>query len=247
MYPYVFGQAQDLPLLTRFLTSTLCICYNVYLMLKLLIFDLDGTLADTAQDITDALNHSVEHFGGKKYSVEETKMMVGSGLTKFFSSLVQTLKGGDSPEAVEIITRSFIDFYSEHMLDNTRTYPHVKETLSKLTGYKMAVLSNKREGFSKKILDNLGILECFDILWGSDSVREKKPSPIPILDLMEKFGVSKEETAIIGDSNYDIEAGRAAGIKVIGVSYGFRDRSYLEGSDHIINGFEELLEIIPKL
>jgi phosphoglycolate phosphatase len=215
-------------------------------MLKLLIFDLDGTLADTAQDITNALNYCLEPFGEKKYTVEETKMMVGSGMTKFFSSLVLTLKGGDSLDAAEL-TRRFINFYSEHMMDNTRLYPHVKDILSKLTGHKMAVLSNKREGFSKKILDDLGILEYFDLLWGSDSVREKKPSPIPILDLIEKFGVSKEETAIIGDSNFDVEAGRAAGIKVIGVTYGFRDRSYLEGSDFIIDGFDELLGIIPNM
>jgi len=216
-------------------------------MIKLLIFDLDGTLADTAQDITDALNHCLEPFGEKKYSVEETKMMVGSGMTKFFSSLVLTLKGSNSPEATELLMSRFIDFYSEHMLDNTRLYPHVKDTLSKLTGCKMAVLSNKREGFSKKILADLDILKYFDILWGSDSVREKKPSPIPILDLIKKFGVSKEETAIIGDSNFDVEAGRAAGIKVIGVTYGFRDRSYLEGADFIIDGFDELLKVIPKI
>lgn len=216
-------------------------------MLKLLIFDLDGTLADTAQDMTDALNYCLEPFGTKKYSVEETKMMVGTGMTKFFSSLVLTLKAGDSPETTELITRRFIDFYSEHLMDNTVEYPHVKETLSKLNGYKMAVLSNKREGFSKKVLSGLGILEYFDILWGSDSVRAKKPSPVPILDLMEKFGAAKEETAIIGDSNFDVEAGRAAGIKVIGVTYGFRARSYLEGADFIIDGFDELLNIIPKL
>ena len=216
-------------------------------MLKLLIFDLDGTLADTAQDITDALNHSVEPFGGNKYSVEETKMMVGTGLTKFFSSLVLTLKGGDSPEAMEIITRRFIDFYSEHLMDNTRTYPHVKETLSQLTSYKMAILSNKREGFSKKILNDLEVLRYFDLVWGSDSVREKKPSPVPVLDLVEKFGVEKEETAIIGDSNFDVEAGKAAGIKVISVTYGFRDRSYLEGSDYIIDNFNKLLDILPNM
>lgn len=216
-------------------------------MIKLLIFDLDGTLADTAQDITNALNYCLEPLDTKKYSVAETRMMVGSGMTKFFSSLVLTLKGGGSPETTELIIRRYIDFYSEHMMDNTVTYPHVEETLSKLAGYKMAVLSNKREGFSKKILDDLRILKYFKILWGSDSVREKKPSPVPILDLMEKFGVSKEETAIIGDSNYDVEAGIAAGIKVIGVTYGFRPRSYLEGADFIIDSFEEILNIIPNM
>ena len=216
-------------------------------MIKLLIFDLDGTLVDTAQDITDALNYCLEPFGAKKYSVEETKMVVGSGMTKLLTSLVRPLKGGDTPGAAELVIRRFIDFYSEHMMDNTRTYPHVKETLSKLTGYKMAILSNKREGFSKKILDDLEILGYFDLVWGSDSVREKKPSPVPILDLMEKFEVSKEETAIIGDSNFDVEAGRAAGIKVIGVTYGFRPRSYLAGADLIIDSFDELLNAMPIL
>ena len=216
-------------------------------MIKLLIFDLDGTLVDTAQDITDALNYCLEPFGAKKYSVEETKMVVGSGMTKLLTSLVRPLKGGGTPGAAELVIRRFIDFYSEHMMDNTRTYPHVKETLSKLTGYKMALLSNKREGFSRKILDDLEILGYFDLVWGSDSVREKKPSPVPILDLMEKFEVSKEETAIIGDSNFDVEAGRAAGIKVIGVTYGFRPRSYLAGADLIIDSFDELLNAMPML
>ena len=216
-------------------------------MLKLLIFDLDGTLAETGQDITDALNHCIEPFGGKPYSVEEVRMMVGSGMTKLLASIIRPLKGGDTPEAVELVTRRFIDFYTEHMMDNTFLYPHVKETLSKLTGHKMAVLSNKREGFSRKILADLEILEYFDLLWGSDSVREKKPSPVPILDLMDKFGVSKDETAIIGDSNFDVDAGRAAGIKVIAATYGFRPRSFLEGADHIIDSFDELLEIIPNM
>jgi len=216
-------------------------------MLKLLIFDLDGTLADTAQDITDALNYSIESFETKIYSVEKVKMMVGSGMTRFFADLVPTLKGGDTPEATETVMRRFIDFYSEHLVNNTMLYPHVKETLSKLTGYKMSLLSNKRAGFSKQILSDLEILKYFDLLWGSDSVREKKPSPIPIIDMMEKSEVTKEETVMIGDSNFDVEAGRAAGIKTIGVTYGFRPREYLEGADYIIDDFKELLEVIPKI
>ena len=170
-------------------------------------------------------------------------MLVGSGMTKLLTSIVRPLKGGDTPGAAELVIRRFIDFYSEHMMDNTYAYPHVKETLARLNGCKMAVLSNKREKYSKIILDELHLLEHFDLVWGSDSVREKKPSPVPILDLMDKFGVSKEETVIIGDSNFDVDAGRAAGIKVIGVTYGFRPRSYLEGADLIINSFDELLTL----
>jgi phosphoglycolate phosphatase len=216
-------------------------------MIKLLIFDLDGTLADTGQDIADALNYALEPFGSKKYSVEETKMMVGSGISRLLESLIADLKDDDTPESKELVTKRFTGFYAEHLMDNTIAYPHVKDTLSQLNGYKRAVLSNKREIYSKKILSDLELLEHFDLVWGSDSVREKKPSPVPILDLMDRFGVSNEETTIIGDSNFDADAGRAAGIKVVGVSYGFRPRSYLEGADQIIDSFDELLEVIPNM
>ncbi len=109
------------------------------------------------------------------------------------------------------------------------------------------MLTNKREKYSKQILDKLDLLEDFDLVWGSDSVREKKPSPIAIFDMMERFKVTKEETVMIGDSNFDVEAGMAAGIKTIGVTYGFRPRSYLEKADIIIDDFGELPGIIPAL
>ena len=223
--------------------------YNVIMssMLKLLIFDLDGTLVETAQDIANAINHAVKPFGGKKYSVEEVKMLVGSGIANLLEGLIADLKDGGSPESKELVTKRFTDFYAEHLMDNSHLYPHVKDTLLKLKSHKLTVLTNKREKYSKLILNKLDLLEDFDLVWGSDSVREKKPSPIAIFDMIEKFGVTKDETAIIGDSNFDVEAGKAAGIKVVGVTYGFRPRSYLEGSDHIIDSFDELLNIIPKM
>lgn len=214
-------------------------------MMKLLIFDLDGTLADTSQDITDALNHALSPLGMKDYSVEETKSMVGSGISSLLASLVPS--GHNSPAAKDQVIQRFLNFYSEHLLDNTVAYPQVKETLAQLNGYKKVVLSNKRTAYSKEILEKLLISEYFDAVCGSDSVREKKPSPVPILDLINKYNVSKENTVIIGDSNFDVEAGRAAGIKVIGATYGFRARKFLEGSDYIIDRFDELLKIIPSM
>ena len=225
-------------------------------MLKLLIFDLDGTLADTSRDIADAINYALKPFGQKIYSVEETKAIVGSGISKLLESLIPPnphlakrgnrsgLEKESRENAKEVVTGRFLKYYPEHMLDNTKAYPHVKETLSKLGNYKKAVVSNKREAYSKEILDGLGLLQYFDTVLGSDSVREKKPSPVPILDLLEKFNLSRDEAIIIGDSNYDVEAGKAAGIKVIGVTYGFRSKEFLKGSDIIIDSFEELLKVI---
>lgn len=218
-------------------------------MIKLLIFDLDGTLADTSRDIADAINYALKPFGQRKYSVEETKTMVGSGISKLLEKLIVSapLINNDKTNPKELVTGRFLEFYSRHLLDNTVAYPGVKETLSKLGDYKKSVLSNKREKYSRQILNDLEILEYFDLVWGSDSVREKKPSPVPIFDLMDKFNVVKKETAIIGDSNYDVDAGKAAGIKIVGVTYGFRTRNYLNGSDVIIDSFDELPDIIPKL
>ena len=213
-------------------------------MLKLLIFDLDGTLADTSLDIADAVNYAIEPLEKGPYSVEEIKAMVGSGLTNLMRSLIPSK--ASVPE--ENIIKRFLEYYSEHLLDNTKAYPYVKETLSKLgERYKKAVISNKREGFSREILEGIGILQFFDIVLGSDSVREQKPSPVPLFEVMKKFQSEKDETLMIGDSSYDIEAARAAGIKVIAVTYGFRSRESLKDADYIIDSFDELSNILPAV
>ena len=212
-------------------------------MLKLLIFDLDGTLADTGRDITDALNYALSPFGARIYSIEETKAMVGSGISKLLASLLPV----KDEVSIQLVTDRFINYYSEHVVDYTAAYPHVKETLSRLDSYKKAVVSNKREALSKEVLSGVGILQYFDIVWGSDSVRAMKPSPVPILDLMNMFNVLPEETAIIGDSNYDIEAGKAAGIKTIAVTYGFRSRDVLKDADFIIDRFDDLPDTLHQI
>ena len=223
-------------------------------MLKLLIFDLDGTLADTSKDITDAVNYAVKPFGVKPLSISEIKAMVGSGITKLIESLIPphppippSLMGDNREVAKEEAVKRFLEYYSIHLLDYTKPYPQVKETLSKIEAYKKAVISNKREVLSKKVLEGLGLLKFFDVVLGSDSVPERKPSPVPIFELLKRFGVSKDEAVIIGDSNYDIEAGRAAGIKTIAVTYGYRDREVLKGADFIIDNFGEILRILPEV
>jgi phosphoglycolate phosphatase len=216
-------------------------------VLKLLIFDLDGTLADTSQDIADALNYALRPFGVREYSVEETKAMVGSGISALLKSLLPEQPSEEQKrEAEEGAERRFLEHYDNHLIDNTILYPGVKETLARLDTYRKAVLSNKRTKYSVQILRDLGIAGHFDLVWGSDSVREKKPSPVPIQDMLKDFGVSEREAAMIGDSNYDVEAGKAAGIAVIAVTYGFRSRELLEGADRIIDSFSELPGLLQQ-
>jgi phosphoglycolate phosphatase len=219
-------------------------------MIRLLIFDLDGTLVDTSQDITNAINYAIEPFGIRPLSNETIKSMVGSGITKLIESLITTqrnLQDDTSRSLRDKAVNRFLEHYSGHLLDNTVPYPQVKETLLKLTNYKKAVLSNKREIFSKKVLEGVGLYEFFEVILGSDSVPERKPSPVPVFEILKRTNVSKDEAVIIGDSNFDIEAGKAAGVKTIAVTYGYRPKEILKGADIMIDTFGELLTVIPQI
>lgn len=227
-------------------------------MLKLLIFDLDGTLVDTSRDITNAINHAVAPFGVKPLSIETAKSMVGSGISKLLGELIdpgikeqgttkKNVNKADAQHSSEKAIERFLDHYSGHLLDNTKPYPKVKETLSELRRYKKAVISNKREILCRQVLKGLNLSIFFDIILGSDSVSEKKPSPIPVFEVLKRLGISKNETVMTGDSNFDIEAGRAAGIKTIAVTYGYRSKELLKDADFMIDSFEELLPLLPLI
>lgn len=204
--------------------------------IRLIIFDLDGTLADTSIDITNALNYAVEPYNFKKLTVEKTISMVGGGLTK----LVEKLLGDDMAALKAEVLRRFLEYYSEHLTVFTVPYPGVAEVLKELGSFKKAVISNKRENLSRRLLEDLELSRYFDIILGSDSFDEKKPSPKPILHVLETLLVRAAEAVIVGDSTYDIEAGKAAGILTIAATYGFRDRSFLTEADYMIDSFGEI-------
>jgi phosphoglycolate phosphatase len=224
-------------------------------MINLLIFDLDGTLADTISDITDAVNYAVKPYGVGPISVNATRSMVGSGITKLIEGLIPaeniiTRSEKDEQEvehAKDRAVKRFIEYYSEHLLDNTLPYSGVKETLTSLAHYKKAVISNKRETLSRDVLEGVGLLGFFDIVLGSDSVPERKPSPVPVLEVLKRCGMSRENAVMIGDSNFDIEAGKRAGVKTVAVTYGYRSKKVLKDADFMIDSFSELLDVLQKI
>jgi phosphoglycolate phosphatase len=207
---------------------------------KLLIFDLDGTLIDTGRDITNALNYALSSQGSKSLSVEDTIKMIGEGITR----LIEKILGHERLQEKDEVIKKFLNYYSEHLTDYSTVYPYVRETLAQLDVYKKAVISNKREYLSVKLLNKLNLIDFFDMVVGSDTTSEKKPSALPILYVIEKIGVGPQESMIVGDSNYDIEAGRNAGIKTIAVTYGYREKEYLKNADHIIDRFNDLPAIL---
>jgi phosphoglycolate phosphatase len=204
--------------------------------IKLIIFDLDGTLVDSSVDITNALNYAIGPYGLEKLTVARTISLVGEGVT----SLIGKLLGESAADRKNFVLNRFLDYYSEHLADFTVPYPGVRETLEMLGVYRKAVISNKREDLSKRLLENLELSEYFDFIWGSDSVPEKKPSPVPVLEMLKKVGCGPEEAVMVGDSNFDVEAGRAAGVGTVAVSYGFRAAGLLKDADFIIDSMTEL-------
>jgi len=206
-------------------------------MLKLIMFDLDGTLVDSIVDLTNALNYAIEPCALDKLTVARTKDLVGEGITKLIENLLEP----DRSDLHALVLDRFMAYYSDHLVDFTVPYPDVVETLKELSPFKKAVISNKRESLSIAVLRELGLLQYFDLVLGSDSVSEKKPSPKPLLKVMEILSCRPSDAVIVGDSNFDIEAGRAAGILTCAVTYGYRDAQFLKDADIHVDRFRDLL------
>lgn len=212
-------------------------------MIKLIIFDLDGTLVDSSVDITNALNYAIAPYGLESLSVEKTISIVGEGLTR----LIERIVGEERAEIRTDVVNRFLEYYSRHLADFTRPYPGVHDTIERLSGYRKAIISNKREFLSKKLLEELGLAAFFDVVLGSDSVEERKPSPKPVLKVLEMLSIKPEEAVIVGDSTFDIEAGKAAGVKTVAVSYGFMEKGFLTGADAVIDAAVELVPVLKRL
>ena len=186
--------------------------------MELLVFDLDGTLVDSELDLANSVNATLEKIGRKPLSVELIASYIGQGVIVLIS---RSLGGDASQELVEQATEIFLEHYRRHMLDNTATYPGVREALAELDGRKMAVLTNKPVRFSRDMLKGLGLSERFLQIYGGNSFETKKPDPFGLNRLMEETGATASGTLMIGDSVSDVLAGRNAGAWTCGVNYGF--------------------------
>ncbi|MDT8317396.1 MAG: HAD-IA family hydrolase [bacterium] len=211
--------------------------------IKLVIFDLDGTLIDSLKDITAALNHATAPYGIEEKSVRGMGDLLGTGI----SILIDRVLGDERGRLKEEVLARFMDYYAAHLVVFTSVYPGVRETLDRLGRYKKAVITNKREQFAKIALNELGIGSYFDSILGSDSVAEKKPSPLPVLHLLDLYKLNPSDAVMVGDSEIDIAAGKGAGVRTVAVTYGYRERDALEGADFIIDDIGELAGVIEGI
>jgi phosphoglycolate phosphatase len=193
--------------------------------IKLVIFDLDGTLIDSRLDLVHSVNAALHHIGRPELPDEVIASYVGDGAP----ILIQRALGGE--EIDEALVRKglefFLSYYREHKLDHTTVYPGIAEALAAIqhssngTPRRMAVLSNKPVIPSRAIIDALGLGQFFSQVYGGNSFATKKPDPEGAQKLLDESGVRPEQAAIVGDSHVDVRTGRNAGLWTVGVTYGF--------------------------
>lgn len=185
--------------------------------IELLVFDLDGTLIDSKQDLVHSVNAVRQRLGMTPLAEETVAAYVGRGVVTLMERVLgDTATTERVAEAVEF----FLDYYRDHMLDHTVPYPGVREALDGLQGRAMAVLTNKPVRFSQAILAGLGLSRYFVQVYGGNSFARKKPDPVGLVTLMDEAKVGTRSTMIVGDSDTDVLTGRNAGVWTCGVTYG---------------------------
>jgi phosphoglycolate phosphatase len=211
---------------------------------KAAIFDLDGTLLNTLDDLADAMNEALRQAGFPTHSADSYKLMIGKGV----NNLVRRALPRDKQGLVEKTLRAMRDNYAKNSTHKTKIYPGMRETLLKLhqSGIKLAVLTNKDQTFSVRIVEHYFGKNMFRLIWGAEPGRPIKPDPHALIQLLEHFKAGPAEAVFVGDSGVDMDVARAAGVDSVGVTWGFRDRNELveHGARTIIDKPQELLKLI---
>jgi phosphoglycolate phosphatase len=184
---------------------------------RLLIFDLDGTLIDSKLDLALSVNAALEHVGRPALAHETIYSYVGRGAPMLVR---QALGEGVTDEEADAGLAFFLSYYRAHMLDNTVPYPGVREGLELLNRHSMAVLTNKPVRFSERILEGLGLARYFRFVYGGNSFPTKKPDPVGVNVLLRDLDVAPREAMMVGDSDVDVLTARNSGAWACGVSYG---------------------------
>ncbi len=208
---------------------------------ELLIFDLDGTLIDTRQDIANSANIMLDHYGLDGKSVAEVTSYVGDGIAKFVERCI-----GDEKVNFNEAVSMFKSIYTEHLLENTSPYPGIMELLDQLNMYRKAVLTNKAYDPTKTITDGLGLTTHFEMVVGGDTLPRKKPFPDGVNYILENTGVDRGKSLLIGDGRNDILTAADTELRSVYVSWGFSDDSSMSdlSPDFTIDHPEELLAIL---
>jgi phosphoglycolate phosphatase len=189
----------------------------------LVMFDLDGTLANTGYDLADAVNYARAHFDLAPLADEIVYAHVGRGV----EYLLRHALPEETPDHFAEVMRVFLERYEHHLLDKTVLYPNVHEVLDYFRSKTRVVVTNKIYRLSVAVLRGLGIERQFDAILGGDSGPDKKPHPALLNAALQRFGVDRAKAVMVGDGDTDIQAGKRAGVITCGVTYGLGNKKAL--------------------
>src|SRR6266403_3105178 len=211
---------------------------------RALILDLDGTLIDSKLDLIHSVNAMLGEMKRPRLAAETISGYIGHGAPQLVArALGGTAKEEESKHALQF----FLGYYEEHKMDNTCAYPGVPETLAQLSHMPMAVLTNKPQRISVRILNSLGLAKHFRVIYGGNSFESKKPDPFGANRILQELGVDAREALIVGDSEVDVQTARNAGTQAAAVNYGFgmHDRAAYP-ADIYLERFADLADIVTN-
>lgn len=215
-----------------------------------IVFDLDGTLVDSARDLRGTLNVILEAQGRRPVQLDEVRNMVGQGARALIQEgMVATGDPIDAP-LLDRLTETFIEHYAENIAIDTVPFPHVEDLLPvyRANGAKLGVCTNKLEHLATKLIATLKIDHHFEVITGRDTTGVAKPHPLPLLTTIERIGGNPANAVFIGDSTADVEAAKAANIPCILVSFGYTPIPVEDlGGDAIIDSYQELAAVIDRI
>jgi phosphoglycolate phosphatase len=209
-----------------------------------IIFDLDGTLLDTLEDLTHATNHVLESTGHPPITVSACRQMIGNGV-----KVLLRRAGGIDELAMETALKKFLAYYHDHKYDHTTAFPGIPETLDTLTdrGHRLAVLSNKPHPATTEMVQHLLAGWDFQQVFGQRAGVPLKPDPAAALEICERMGIPPEHFTFVGDSGEDMATAKSAGMFAVGVTWGLREEPELRahGADAVIHKPTQLLDVLP--
>ena len=217
-------------------------------MIKLAVFDMDGTICDTIDDLANATNFAMTKLGHPTHDSDAYKYMVGNGMLKLvFRALPEDKRTDDEVDAA---LKLMMGYYKDHFIDKTHAYNGIPELLSLLKnqGIHIAVCTNKAQDMAEKVADKL-FPQVFDLVMGKTDDRPLKPNPFSVKEIMKYYGAEETETVFIGDSSVDMQTAVNSGAIPIGVLWGFRDEAELNenGAKYIAKAPMEIFGIIKTI
>ena len=214
---------------------------------KLVLFDLDGTLIDTAPDLAHSMDLVMRELHLPAQGLEKVRRFIGHGVRRLVEDIVSTeLEGRPAQATLEKALGAFNEHYRGQLVQKSSLYPGVPECLRTLRsrGVKLACVTNKPQAFTEPLLEHFRIDRYFDLVLSGDSLQKKKPDPFPLVHACQQLAVEVADSIMVGDSSNDILAARNAGMRCLYVSYGYSDAKTVKTlePDVVLDSFAELMD-----